>query len=820
MSTGGLIPTGEPRLPSTVIPGGNWPVQAPSSRNVHEDITALIRTLHQTGQRLEELTAGEVDTVADSDGRAFLLQNAQEKLRHFDAARQAAVLNALPANVALVDTHGRILSVNDAWLRFNAANAIQGGGAGVGLNYLQACDSAEGEGASEARLAAAGIRSVLNGEAESFSIEYSCHSPAEQRWFLLTATPLTHDHPQGAVVMHLNITEAKRAEIRIKQLNRVYAVLSGINTLIVRVRDRGELFTEACRIAVDDGGFSAALIGILDAGGEKIDAVAWAAKDDRFLSAISNIVKSGGGVLTPMTAQAVSENKAAVANDSQSDPRIPMRNVHAEFGIRAMAVLPLSVSQEVVGAIGLYSNELNFFHDEEVKLLTDLAGDISLAIDHIEKRETLDYLAYYDSLTGLANQTLFLERFQSSLLSTRNDGRKKALFLLDIERFKSINDAFGRPAGDALLKQVAERLVQRGGGDATRFARIGADRFAIAVSGMDSVEEIGRYTEQRLAANFSEPFLVGDSELRLSVKVGIALFPNDGKDAETLLLNAEAALKKCRASGARYMFFTQAMTERVAERLVLETKLRQAVENEEFVLHYQPKVSLATGMVTGAEALIRWNDPLAGLIAPARFISILEETGLIHEVGLWCLRKVVADYRRWCDTGLASVPIAVNVSPLQLGSPAFMAEIAQISTTDLHASAGLELEITESVIMSDVKQVIASLQVVRDMGVSVAIDDFGTGFSSLSYLSKLPVDTLKIDRSFILDMTVGPQGMALVSTIINLAHALRLKVVAEGVETEEQSRLLRLLGCDEMQGFLFSEALPGDLFEKKYLTPV
>ena len=818
MSSGRLTPTSDPPSPLTGTSHRDFRKEGSSLRDVDEEISALIQTLHDTGQRLEELTAGEVDTVADRGGRTFLLQHAQDKLRLIDAARQAAILNALPANIALVDTQGIIISVNDAWRRLPATNAIQGAGVGIGFNYLEVCDSAEGDGASEAHQAAEGVRSVLRGEAKSFSMEYSCHSPTEQRWFLLIATPLAEEYPHGAVVMHLNITEGKRAEISIKQLNRVYAVLSGINTLILRVRDRSELFTEACRIAVDEGGFSAALIGILDANGEKIEPVALAGKDDRLVEAIKGIVTASGGALTPMIAQAVSENKTAVSNDSQSDPRIASSKVHAEFGICAMAVLPLSVSQEVVGALALYSDEINFFHAEEIKLLTELAGDIAFAIDNIEKRETLDYLAYYDALTGLANQVLFLERFQSSLLSTRDDGRKKALFLLDIERFRSINDAFGRPAGDELLKQVGERLVQQGGGDATRFARVGADRFAIAVSGMESVEEIGRYTEQRLEANFSGPFRIGDNELRISVKVGIALFPDDGKDAETLLRNAEEALKKAKASGTRYMFFTQAMTERVAERLSLETKLRRAVDNQEFVLHYQPKVSLSTGMVTGAEALIRWHDPLSGLVPPGQFIPILEETGLIHEVGLWCLRKVVDDYRRWSTTGLASVPIAVNVSPVQLGSPEFMAEIRQISTIDLHASAGLELEITESVIMADVKQVVASLEAIRNMGVSIAIDDFGTGFSSLSYLSKLPVDTLKIDRSFIIDMTAGPQGMALVSTIINLAHALRLKVVAEGVETEEQSRLLRLLGCDEMQGFLFSKALPGELFERKYLA--
>jgi EAL domain-containing protein (putative c-di-GMP-specific phosphodiesterase class I) len=262
------------------------------------------------------------------------------------------------------------------------------------------------------------------------------------------------------------------------------------------------------------------------------------------------------------------------------------------------------------------------------------------------------------------------------------------------------------------------------------------------------------------------------------------------------------------------------MTARVAEKLTLENQLRQALEKEEFVLHYQPKVDLETGKLTGAEALIRWNDPRTGLVPPGRFIPVLEETGLIHEVGRWALRKAVQDYLRWRAAGLPAVRIAVNVSPLQLRSRGFIPEIKDVIGADAQAAAGLELEITESLIMEDVKHSIASLQGIRAMGVTIAIDDFGTGFSSLSYLAKLPVDALKIDRSFVIDMTAGPQGLALVSTIINLAHSLRLKVVAEGVETEEQSKLLRLLRCDEMQGFLFSKPLPAERFEALFLAPL
>jgi diguanylate cyclase (GGDEF)-like protein len=390
------------------------------------------------------------------------------------------------------------------------------------------------------------------------------------------------------------------------------------------------------------------------------------------------------------------------------------------------------------------------------------------------------------------------------------------LFLIDLERFKNINDTLGRPAGDALLRQVAEWLTHNVG-DASLLARVGADHFAVVLPEVKPESDVARLLEKKMAAFVEHPFRLNDTVFRIAAKVGVALFPDDGADADTLFKNAEAALKKAKASGERYVFYTQKMTAAVAGKLTLENQLRQAFDNEEFVLHYQPKVDLPSGELTGAEALIRWNDPRTGLVPPMQFIPILEETGLIHEVGRWALRKAIADYLRWRAAGLPAVRIAVNVSPLQLRHRGFIAEIEQAIGIDAHAAAGLELEITENMIMEDVKQSIASLQAIRALGVRIAIDDFGTGFSSLGYLSKLPVDTLKIDRSFVTGMTAGPQGLALVSTIINLAHSLKLKVVAEGVETEEQSRLLRLLRCDEMQGFLFSKPVPSEIFEAKFL---
>ena len=320
-----------------------------------------------------------------------------------------------------------------------------------------------------------------------------------------------------------------------------------------------------------------------------------------------------------------------------------------------------------------------------------------------------------------------------------------------------------------------------------------------------------------ITAFLNHRFALNDVTYRIAVKVGVALFPDDGADADTLFKKAEAAAKKAKASGDRFLFYAQRMTDTVAGSLGLENRLRQALERDEFVLHYQPKVNIASGELTGAEALIRWDDPQTGLVPPSHFIPILEETGLIQEVGRWALGKAMEDYQRWRHARLPAVRIAVNVSPLQLRSRTFVTEIERAISTAPDLACGLELELTESLIMENVAHNIVSLSAIRALGVTIAIDDFGTGFSSLSYLSKLPLDTLKIDRSFVTEMAAGVNGQTLVAVIINLAHALKLNVVAEGVESDEQLRQLRLLGCDEMQGFLFGEPVPAATFEEKYL---
>ena len=917
-----------------------------TTRTAHEEISALIATLHETGQRLELLTEGEVDSVSDAEGRPFLLLSAQERLRHIEVTKQAAVLNALPAHIVLLDAEGVIVSVNEAWRHFGDDNAGQPPGYEVGVDYLAVCDRARGKDSAEAHEAAAGIRAVLAGEKKQFMLEYPCNAPTKKRWFLMSVAPLAGERVNGAVVMHIDISEKRQAEetlrisearfremadnirdvfflrdsvgrilyvspayaeiwgraceslyadpdswgntlhpedraatlkntqdglragtfeleyrilrpdgsirwiesrnfpvrdaagtivriagvatditarkdaeLHILRLNRVNRVLSQVNGLIVRARNRDQLFKEACHIAVEAGGFRLAWIGLANLTSMKLEPAASAGTEQLLVDveARMTLQDDAPNGYEP-SAAAVRERKAVVVNDVANDPRILDKRAHLERGISSLVSLPLMIDDAVVGVLGLYARETDFFDEGELKLLHELADDIAFAIDHIGQRDRLDALAYYDPLTGLANRTLFIERMTQHMKVAQAAGHLLAIFLMDLEHFKNFNDSFGRRAGDALLRHVAERLTQFTG-DARLLARVGADQFAVVLPEIRTKEDMTLRLERLLAVFEDQSFDLQENTYRVGAKAGIALFPEDGKEADALFRNAEAALKNAKTGGDRYLFYSREMTKAVAGKLIMESQLRQAIDREEFVLHYQPKVSFASGKFASAEALIRWNDPRTGMVPPNRFIPLLEETGLIHAAGRWALRKAIADHLRWRDSGLPAVRVAVNVSALQMRSIGFIAELEEALSVDVRAASGLELELTESLIMANVEQTIATLQAVRAMGVAIAIDDFGTGFSSLSYLAKLPVDTLKIDRSFVGAMTHSSQGQALVTTIITLAHTLNLNVVAEGVETEEQSRLLRLLGCDEMQGYLFSKPLPVEIFESRFLVP-
>jgi len=604
-----------------------------------------------------------------------------------------------------------------------------------------------------------------------------------------------------------DITQRREHERKLAQLSRVHAVLSGISSAIVRVRSRDELFRDVCRIAVGAGQFRMAWVGVVDCQAMRVKPVAWDGEVRGFLDAAPlALTETRPGSLS-LVGQAVREKRLVVSNDIQNDPQRMMKKECLERGINSLAALPLVVGGVPAGVLTLYAGELGFFDGEELGLLAELAANISFGLEHIESVEKVRYLAYYDSLTGLANRTLFLERLAQYVSEARREQHQLALVIVNIERFKTINDTFGREAGDSLLKQVVGRLLELAK-DPDRVARVGADHFAVVVPNLKHEESLIRGLEQGSRCIDGDPYAVTGTELRISTRSGVALFPGDGDDADTLFRNAEAALKKS-SSGDRYLFYTRQMTERIAEKVTLENKLRRALEKDEFVLYYQPKVDVDTRSMVSVEALIRWRSPELGLVAPMEFIPLLEETGLILQVGSWALKRASLDHRDWVELGLKAPRIAVNVSPIQLRQRDFVDVLKQAIIGGV-APPGIDLEITEGVVMENIQANIEKLSAVHALGVNIAIDDFGTGYSSLGYLAKLPVQSLKIDRSFIIAMVEGRDTMTLVSTIISLAHSLRLKVVAEGVDSEDQARHLRLLRCDEMQGYLFSKPLPRD----------
>jgi diguanylate cyclase (GGDEF)-like protein len=618
---------------------------------------------------------------------------------------------------------------------------------------------------------------------------------------------------QRTAALTAEISLRKEYEARIVRLNRIYSVLSGINTTIVRVRGAQELFDDACRIAVDHGQFVFSWIGMFDADARNVTPMAKAGRDDGYLSQLhlDNVLESPGNSF--LIAQAITQIKPSICNDLTEPHMRPTHAAALERGYHSMVVLPLTIDGNVVGMFALYAPEAGFFDEEEMALLNEMAGDISFAMDHLKKVERINYLAFFDAVTNLPNRALFLDRAEQRIRTTDHNREVLSVIILDLERFSSINESLGHQAGDSLLRQLAQRL-KRLLGETNLLAHLSADYFAIATTHEGEGTSIAHILDNILLGIQSQPFLIGGQDLHVSARAGTSSYPCDGQDADTLLRQAETALKRAKISRDKHQFYAPEFNARITEKLKLETKLRQALEQEQLVLHYQPKINLRTGKISGLEALMRWRDPEIGLIPPLSFIPLLEETRMILDAGRWALRRAISDYRKWQNMGLNPPKIAVNVSPIQLQQSDFVDMVASVLNAEQNVEIGLEFEITESVIMQDIEANIQKLKRIRDMNIEIAIDDFGTGYSSLSYIAKLPVNVLKIDRAFIINMTANPDDFTIVSAIISLAHSLHLQVIAEGVETHEQAALLRALECDEMQGYLFSPGVTADKVEE------
>lgn len=436
-------------------------------------------------------------------------------------------------------------------------------------------------------------------------------------------------------------------------------------------------------------------------------------------------------------------------------------------------------------------------------------GTVEDITDRKLAEEQVQFLAYYDALTGLPNRTLLQDRLAKALAGARRRQEKVALLFLDLDRFKIINDSLGHSFGDLLLQDVAERL-KRLAREQDTVARVGGDEFLIALTSIKDAADAAVAAE-RIVKAMTAGLVVQDRSLNISCSLGISIFPEHGTDTETLIKNADAAMYCAKENGRNnFRFFTEDMNAQVMERLTLENSLRVALDRKELFLVYQPQVDIATGRITGLEALLRWQQPDLGLVPPDKFIRVAENSGLIVPIGEWVLRTACAQARKWQDEGLLAVPVAVNTSAVQFRQEGFHDLVRRVLLETGLAPQYLDLELTESLLLSNADVVFSVLRELKTMGLKLSIDDFGTGYSSLSYLKQFPVSKLKIDRSFVQDVAVNPDDAAITAAIISMAKSLNLRVIAEGVENEAQMSFLRAHQCDEIQGYYFSEPLTVD----------
>jgi diguanylate cyclase (GGDEF)-like protein len=477
----------------------------------------------------------------------------------------------------------------------------------------------------------------------------------------------------------------------------------------------------------------------------------------------------------------------------------------------ALVAVPVPADGGPRGLVCAVAEAPGAFGPEEIRFLTAAASMVSAALHRLDSEARLAYLAQFDPLTGLPNRTLLADRFSLMIVQARRRGVSLGVLFIDLDDFKLVNDTQGHAAGDELLQEAAKRL-QSALRDGDTVARISGDEFAVILGDLARPDDAA-LVAQKIIDRLAAPATIQGQEVVVTASIGIATFPADGDNAETLLGAADAAMYRAKQSGRNaFQFFTADINQRTRARAQMGHELRRALERREFSLHYQPKIDLTNGQPCGAEALLRWNHPERGRVAPVEFIPVLEETGLIVPVGEWVLKRACEDLKSWQRLGAPAMPVAVNLSARQFRQHDLEARIrAIVSAAGIDPSL-IELEITESQLMHDPDHAIQVLRALGAAGVRIAIDDFGTGYSSLAYLTRFPLASLKIDRSFVADVLDDEADATIVRTIIDMAHTLGFTVIAEGVELDSQAAFLRTLGCEQAQGFLFARPMPAEEF--------
>jgi len=601
---------------------------------------------------------------------------------------------------------------------------------------------------------------------------------------------------------------------QVARLTGVLQMLSGINSALVRIQNRDEVMSETCRLARRLGGYAVAMVALIDPATRMARRVGWEGYEFMENPGQEFPVADQEGRDTSLMGRVIRTGEAVLVEDLETFVHVIFRREELlAAGVRSFACLPLRVDGTPVGSFLCGRRTAGAINRDELQLLEEVASNLSFALQYLGKQDEVRFLSYFEPLTGLAKRALFCERLSRLLTRGASNLPRLAVTVFDIDHLSVINDSFGRHTGDRLLQCVADRL-KRHFPDTEQLAHLGGGTFMCMSALPSQADQAPRALHGDLTGVFDRPFSVDGREIVVRVKSGVACFPEDGQEPNQLVQNAEAALKEAKASGERYLHHRMEMNSELARRVGLEHRLRAALDNQQFLLYYQPKISLRTGKVAGVEALLRWQDPDDGLVPPGSFLPLLESAGLMAATGAWVLRQAASDCREWRRKGLSPLRVAVNISPAELRQRNVAREILDaVGDFAGDAAWGVDIEITEGGLAGDSSACVHALRLLRAAGMRSAIDDFGTGFSSLVRLSTLPIDTLKIDQGFTRQLPSDRKSCTLVATIIALARAFDMTTVAEGVESQAQLDFLIREGCDESQGYLHARPLPKAEFE-------
>ncbi len=845
-----------------------------------------------------------------------------------------AVLDAMPANVCVLDHFGNIIAVNQRWRQFREDNPGGSSSRMLGVNYLEVCLQAENQGEHDAQIVRKGIERLLSGRRDSFSHEYACPTPAQQRWFLLLGSRFSQGRQSYIILTHLDITDRKQAEQHLHNRSAILDAMISCDWMLQSLQSWHKVMPEVLQMIGTASGFGRTyLFRNAMSGGNATAATVvcnWLMPDSEAASIIDTIDYAADGcerwrdmlgrgqmIFGELADFPLHEQEILRRHGTQTLILIPVFVDAAWWGFLALEcrleshdLSPQELSALVAAArsIGVAIERENstkrltqamiafdsiaegvFITDDKTRITainkgfseitgyteTEVLGRstrilrsdqhppefyqtmwrelqqegrwrgevwnrrkggstysgwltvsevkdgdgkvvnyVAVFADTSEVRQAEDRLhklVNHDPLTGLPNRRLLNELMGHAIKRAEREQSMIGLLFVDLDRFKSINDSLGHQIGDKLLAQVAERLTGAMR-ESDAVARLGGDEFVVMMDSLRDIEDAA-IVAKKIIDSLHDEFVIETKEFFIGASIGISVYPNDGREVDDLIKAADIAMYQVKNEGKNgYRFYSSDLSANAVERFTLETMLRRALERDQFEVYYQPQVSLATGRIIGAEALIRWNHPELGLVSPAKFIPLAEESELIVHIGEWVLREAALQAMQWVHHGYGIQWISVNVSGVQIKRSNFADTVYGILIeTDCDPSL-LELEITESTIMRNTEYVIGVFDRIRELGLRVAIDDFGTGYSSLSHLKRLPLDKLKIDQSFVHDLPHDTDDAAIARVIQALGRSLGLTVIAEGVETAAQAEFLLAIGCQEGQGYLFSPPLPAAAF--------